>query len=175
MTSDQKYLTLTIITKLNAENPIIYDGKKYLVLESKCYNNFLQYKKNFLFNNRLNEFTNFISVNTKQVDKIYSDSGICLTNLLEKIYSGNKKFICREFVNYCNAILEPENLYHNGVITKNYGLLSDDNKYIISGLFNGTSFIPDKTNIYLENNTPIVMRSETKNILHFNGIVNSIT
>ena len=86
MTSDQKYLTLTIITKLNAENPIIYDGKKYLVLESKCYNNFLQYKKNFLFNNRLNEFTNFISVNTKQVDKIYSDSGICLTNLLEKIY-----------------------------------------------------------------------------------------
>lgn len=70
--------------------------------------------------------------------------------------------------------MEPNNLYRNGVITKNYGLLSDDNKYIISGLFNGTSFIPDKKNIYLEKNT-LVMRSETNNILHINGIVSKFS
>ena len=145
---------LTIVTKLNTKNPIDHDGKHYLAIESNCYENHIKYSDDGPIRQ-----SHLISTNTKRVDDIFSDGEICLTNLLDKIYSEHKQFIDQESHDSRNPNLEPGKWYYNGTTTKNFGLLSSDNRYIITGRFNGSTFIPAETNIYLENNTPIIIKS----------------
>ena len=153
-----------ILTNIIAENPIIFDNKKLLMLKQNHCDVFTTLE-NYKTANGINSYTheyeksvgevvkvvdNAKSYNeldlSNLIDKMIDDFGIKLSTTMTRSSDNSNLFNTTHDLGYVN--LGIKNDRYEGRRIYNYGLPYENHKFLIIGRHNGNCFVPNNTYIY---------------------------